>query len=199
MTSQLPLLAMATAAIALAACSPSASDNGSANVDAISNEADRNLGLEPTDAEIVANSTENEAEAAAAANTLTANGLGSIVVGRAVPADLTELTPRISDNCRMYQDKARPGLNVMTDGKGVVQTINVQAPARFATAAGIAPGATEASLRAAYPDLRAQPNDNGGTDFFTGDGLRFTVAQDGKVGEIYGGRQPFLGYVEGCA
>jgi hypothetical protein len=191
------LLPLALAAM-LAACSGSPVDDNT-----LGNQEERNLGLEPTDAEIIAGSSDNRAEVAASANTLTVAGLGDIVIGREVPPGLTEYVPRVSDDCRMFQDKARPGLNVITDGEGVVQTVSVQSPSTIATDKGITPRAAVAALTAAYPGMRVEPDDYGNTNHYTARadrvGLRFSVGGDGRVGEIFAGRQPFLSYAEGCA
>mgnify|MGYP006173724827 CR=1 FL=1 len=60
-----------------------------------------------------------------------------------------------------------------------------------------------AALIAAYPGMRVEADDYGNTNHYTSGadkvGLRFSVGGDGRVGEIYAGRQPFLAYAEGCA
>jgi hypothetical protein len=140
---------------------------------------------------------------------LTEAGFGPHVVGNKIalvgPAPPVE-EPRISDECHMYRDPNLPGVWIMTDGEDVVQRVAVLAPSTLETGAGIGIGAGEAAVRAAYPGLRAEPNEHAeapAKDLYTAPpgeaGLRFDIDGEGKVVEMSGGAPPFLGYSEGCA
>jgi hypothetical protein len=132
-------------------------------------------------------------------------GLGAIVVGQAPPASLKADAVQISEGCQTHTDKVR-GLSVMTDGK-VVTRITAMRTSKVLTAQGIGLGASEAQVRSAYPDAREEPHKYvaapakyldwrpGGGDT----GLRFEINEQGKVGMIHAGRDPYLSYVEGCA
>lgn len=139
---------------------------------------------------------------------LAASGLGPYMVGQPIalggPAPPRE-ADRISEDCRLFSDPDLPGVWVMTDGAGVVQRVSVGPPSTAETARGIGVGASEAALRAAYPDLRREPHEYavGGDNLYAGavgePDLRFELGSDRRVSEMHGGAPPFLAYSEGCA
>ena len=142
------------------------------------------------------------------APTLTAAGFGPFTVGQPIamagPAPPRE-ADRISEDCRLFSDPNLPGVWAMTDGAGVVRRVSVAGPSPIETPEGVGVGATEASVRAAYPSLRREPHEYtvGGDNLYTAApgaaGLRFELGEDRRVTEMHGGSPPFLGYSEGCA
>lgn len=146
-----------------------------------------------------------EVDAAADPRALSPEGLEDIVVGKAPPARLKGDDVQLSESCQTYSDKPR-SLYVMTDGK-VVARITAMKGSPVKTAKGIAVGASEAAVRKAYPDARAEPHKYSEApakylDWRPGDGtrgLRFEIDGEGRVAMIHAGREPELEYVEGCA
>lgn len=146
------------------------------------------------------------------ATPLTPAGFGPHVVGEplaiAGSLDQAEITPRASENCRIFRDPDRPGVTVMTDGS-IVTRVSVEAPSTIITGAGIAIGAAEADVRAVYPELRQVRDDagegrgGGANNLYTAaagdDALRFEIGPDGNVFAMHGGSEPALSASEGCA
>lgn len=207
------LLSAAPLVLALSACSPgSEADGGAAAAPSPSPASSGTAGaVSPQNA---ANPSAPQRPAApgevdSGIPPVTAQGFAGYIVGKPIPMagpDKPVEQPRISESCRMYKDKSLPDVWIMTDGKGVVQRISVLGSSTLRTAAGIGLGASEAQLRAAYPDLRVERSEYvmpPGAVFYTAGedrpGLRFDTSEQGKVVEISGGAQPFLGYSEGCA
>lgn len=137
------------------------------------------------------------------ATPLTPAGFGPYVVGESLAAErqgeLREVTPRASENCRLYRDPGLPGVEIMTDGE-VVTRVSVRSPSTIITGAGVHVGASEADIRAVYPELR---RGSGAGDLYTAgrgdDGLRFEIGRDGNVAAMHGGGEPALSQSEGCA
>lgn len=136
---------------------------------------------------------------------LTPRGLGAIVIGKVPPSMLKADGAQISDGCRTFSDKARR-IYAMTDGK-VVARVTAMPGSSIKTERSIAPGASEAAVRKAYPEVTEQPHKYEDApakylDWRPGgasSGLRFELDGSGKVGAIHAGRLPELEYVEGCA
>ena len=139
-------------------------------------------------------------------NILTAAGLGDILIGKPPPASLTEHETQISDECRTMGSPAYPDVYVMTDGT-TVRRITLMRDTPVRTSRGIGTGASEAEVRAAYPQLAETLHDYVGPPAknltFTPDGsdsgIRFEIDGDGKATLIHAGQEPFLSYSEGCA
>lgn len=136
---------------------------------------------------------------------LSPTGIGAIVVGQAPPASLKTGGAQESEACRIYPDKALR-VYAMTDGK-VVARVTAMQGSKVRTAKGIAVGATEATVRKAYPEAAPSPHkyvDAPGKylDWRPGggnSGLRFEIDGQGKVSAIHAGREPEIEYVEGCS
>jgi hypothetical protein len=115
------------------------------------------------------------------------------------------------DACRIYtSDRLPNAYAIVEDGR--VMRLSVfhlrgtdAEPIR--TDRGIAPGSTEAAVRAAYSPLREQPHHYVGPPakdlFFGGSerepGLRFEIGEDGRVTYLHAGLEPVLSYVEACS
>lgn len=186
------------AALSLAACSsqdaadPAAPDTGSTTA------AIETGGATPA----------SPASPAATSPTLALEGLGELVVGQPVPANssFTERGAQISAECRAVSSPRFPGVYAITEGKGgPVRRITVGDPSEIALVEGIAVGASEKEVLAAFPGFVASPHKYvaaPGKDLTQpGDDprLRFEIGEDGKVSLIHVGTMPQLGYVEGCA
>jgi hypothetical protein len=149
------------------------------------------------------------AEASSAANLLTLEGLGALRIGEAVPADSAwaERGAQISDTCRTLSASDFPGVYAIVE-EGRVRRITVGERSDVKLVEGIGVGASEAEVRAAFPDFRETPHKyvDAPAKYLTapraegGDpALRFEIGADGKVSLIHAGTMPVLGYVEGCA
>lgn len=140
--------------------------------------------------------------------TLSPMGLGTLAIGAAPPADSgwNEDDVQLSDSCRTLHSDKYPESYAMSDGNAV-RRITVGMGSSVKTAKGIAPGASEADLRAAYPGLAEEPHKyvEAPAKYLTllpkdgAPGLRFEIDREGKVNLIHAGEMPWLGYVEGCA
>ena len=149
------------------------------------------------------------AQAQAAADVLTLEGLGGLRIGQAVPAGSgwAERGAQASDSCRTVSSPDFPGVYAIVEG-GKVRRITVGERSGVKLIEGIGVGATEAQVRAAFPGFREQPHKyvEAPAKYLTapnapgGDpALRFEIGADGKVSLIHVGTMPVLGYVEGCA
>jgi hypothetical protein len=148
-------------------------------------------------------------EAAPAPNVLTLGGLGHLRIEEAVPASSgwAERGAQISDECRTVSSPDFPGVYaIVEDGK--VRRITIGKPSGVRLAEGIRVGSSEAEVRAAFPNLSADPHEYvdppgkylTASEAANGDpALRFEIGADGKVSLIHAGTMPVLGYVEGCA
>lgn len=202
MTRTLPILSLC--AFALAACSQQpASDTE--NPDSRDIPAGTATAADPS----APPASTSPREVEGSVPSITPAGFAGYVVGNPIPMagpDKPVEEMRISDSCRTYRDRGLPDTWIMTDGKGMVQRFVALGTSTLKTAAGIGLGATEAQVRAAYPGIRKEASDYvaapGGTLYTAPDGqpgLRFDVDEKGRVIELSGGAQPFLGYSEGCA
>ena len=90
---------------------------------------------------------------------------------------------------------------------GVAMSFSVGDPA-VSTPEGITVGSTLDDVLAAYPDARAEPNQyREWPDYYVDDAdddgtalaLRFTIDDEDRVDEIYGGDLEFVSLPEGCA
>ena len=149
------------------------------------------------------------AEAPAAANVLTLEGLGALRIGRAVPAGSgwAERGAQISDECRIVGSPDFPGVYAIVEG-GRVRRITVGQRSDVKLAEGIGVGAAAAEVRAALPGFREAPHEyvDPPAKYLTapnapgGDpALRFEIGADGRVSLVHAGTMPVLSYVEGCA
>lgn len=194
-----PALVLALTACSQQEASPPAEPSDSATQ---SNAAAETL---PTETQAVVEPVAQPTAAAPRSTALAPEGLGDIVVGKAPPASLRADNAQVSDACRTYTDKARR-LYAMVEDK-VVTRITAMQRSKVATAAGIAPGASEAQVRKAYPDAVETPHKyvDAPAKYLdwrpgAGDaGLRFEIDAEGKVSAIHAGREPAIEYVEGCA
>jgi len=140
--------------------------------------------------------------------TLTPAGLGALTIGKAPPADSgwSEDEAQLSESCRTLHSDAYPESYAMSDGQAI-RRITAGEGSALKTARGIATGASEAEVRAAYPGIVEEPHKYVAAPgkYLTwmpedgGPGLRFEIDEQGKVGLIHAGEMPWLGYVEGCA
>ena len=140
--------------------------------------------------------------------------LPGLTFGQAIPAGSGWLREKdqVSDDCVLWVAPNRPDsyaitvagrLERVTFGRGA----GFRLPGRSGSP-GIAPGATEAAVRAAYPDLVAEPHKYVAppAKYLTSPhlaadqaGLRFEIDPDGAVALIHVGRPAALSLVEGCA
>lgn len=139
---------------------------------------------------------------------LALEGLGELRVGKPVPAgsSFAERGAQIGAGCRTVTSPAHPGVYAITAGKGgPVRRITVGQRSDVQLIEGIAVGATEREVLAAFPGFRASPHKyvDAPAKYLTQPGtdprLRFEIGEDGRVSLIHVGLMPELGYVEGCA
>lgn len=145
----------------------------------------------------------------AATVSLTLNGLGALKIGDMVPAGSgwAESSGQIPGSCRTISSPDFLGVYaIVEDGK--VRRITIGERSKLKLVEGIGTGASEAELRAAFPELREEPHkyvELPGkylTAPNAADGNpahRFEVGRDGKVSLVHIGTMPVLSYVEGCA
>lgn len=195
------ILAATPLMLGLAACSPDAPDA----VPAAANETEPPAAASPPPPLPPPPST----LAPPAANVLTLEGLGSLRIGRAVPAGAgwAERGAQISDSCRTISSPAHPGVHaIVEDGKVARITLGQGSVVRLIEGLGV--GAAEAEARAAFPGFRSEPHkySEAPAKYLTapnadsGDpALRLEIGGDGKVSLIHVGTKPVLFYVEGCA
>ena len=149
------------------------------------------------------------AAAPPAANVLTPAGLGALRIGQAVPAGSgwAERFAQIPGGCRTVSSPDVPGAHaIVQDGK--VRRITLGERSEIKLAEGIGVGASEAQVRAAFPDFREEPHKyvDAPAKYLTAPdaaagapALRFEIGADRRVSLIHAGTMPVLGYVEGCA
>lgn len=143
------------------------------------------------------------------AKTLTLDGLGTLKIGAAVPTGgrWAERGAQVSGSCTTVSSPDFPGAYAIVEG-GKVRRISIGQRSDVKLVEGIGTGATEATVRAAFPGFREElhkyvaapakyltaPNAPSGDP-----ALRFEIGADRKVSLIHVGTMPVLGYVEGCA
>lgn len=146
---------------------------------------------------------------ASSSNVLTLEGLGDLLIGRAVPArsKWAERGAQASDACRTISSPDYPGVFAITE-QGKVRRITAGQNSVVRLLENIGVGSTENDVIKAFPGFRAEPHKyvaNPGKyltapNAASGDSaLRFEIGADGKVSLIHIGMMPVLGYVEGCA
>lgn len=146
---------------------------------------------------------------AASADTLTLTGLGALRIGEAVPAGSSwaERGAQESDTCRTVSSPDYPGVYAIVED-GRVRRISAGQRSSVALAEGIAAGAREDAVRAAFPAFREEPHKYvaAPAKYLTAPGagsgdpaLRFEIDAGGRVMQIHVGTMPVLGYVEGCS
>lgn len=141
------------------------------------------------------------------ADTLTLEGLADLRIGQPVPAGSTFASRGAQlpgTTCRTISSPDYPGVYAMTvDGE--VRRITVSDDSEVALVEGIAPGATEAEVRAAFPGFEESPHKYLAAPgkYLTQPGddprLHFEIDTDRTVGLIHVGALPELIWVEGCA
>jgi hypothetical protein len=200
-------LLLAASLLAVAACSQQneASMAPSASSEPTGEPAAKAAWAEPSSPAAVSSEPTKAEPASIDHDVLSPTGIGSIVVGQALPASIETDGAQESESCRIYPDKALR-IYAMTDGK-VVARVTAMKGSKVQTAKGIAVGATEAAVRSAYPDAAASPHKyveapGKYLDWRPGGGnagLRFEIDGQGKVSAIHAGREPEIEYVEGCS
>lgn len=112
--------------------------------------------------------------------------------------------------CRIWTSTRLPGLSVLVED-GVIRRVTLwaapDAASPIRTARGIAVGATEAEVRAAYRPLGEEPHEYGGPpakNLYWGEegvpeALRFEMDEEGRVQALHAGESPQLRYSESCS
>ncbi|MBU2033583.1 MAG: hypothetical protein KKH37_07440, partial [Alphaproteobacteria bacterium] len=141
------------------------------------------------------------------ADTLTLAGLGDLRIGQPVPAGSSFASRGAQipgSTCRTVTSPGYPGVHAMTvDGE--VRRITVADGSEVTLAEGIAPGASEAEVRAAFPGFEESPHKYLAAPgkYLTQPGddprLHFEIDTDGRVSLSHVGALPELTWVEGCA
>lgn len=140
---------------------------------------------------------------------LTPSALGTLTVGHEVPTGSKwgERFEQIPGDCRTISSPEFPGAHAIVE-QGIVRRITVGERSDLKLASGVGIGATEAQVRAAYPQFVEEPHKYVAAPgkYLTspdaaagGPALRFEIGADRKVSLIHAGTMPVLGYVEGCA
>ncbi|MXO76069.1 hypothetical protein GRI40_12670 [Altererythrobacter aerius] len=142
-----------------------------------------------------------------AANVLTLEGLGDLLIGRPVPADSSFASRGAQvpgTDCRTMTSRSYPDVYALIQD-GQVRRVTVAGDSPVTLAGGIGVGATEAAVEAAYPGLVEDAHEYVAapgkylTQPGSGARLRFEIDSDRRVSAIHAGLMPQLGYVEGCA
>ncbi len=140
---------------------------------------------------------------------LTPGGLGDLEIGEAVPegSSWSEDEVQIPGmNCKTLHSDDYPESYAMSDGTAI-RRITVGMGSEVKAGGGIAPGASEADVRGAFPAVTEEPHKyvDAPAKYLTWmpegatRGLRFELDAEGKVNLIHAGEMPWLAYVEGCA
>ncbi len=178
------------AALALAACSPSADE-----------EAEQAAGSPAPSA------TPVTIVDGADPNTLRLEGLAELRIGQPLRANgsFAAIGAQIpGSDCRTVSSPAYPGVYAMTIA-GEVRRITVGGNSPVTLVEGIGAGASEQEVSDAFPGFRESPHKYGEAPakYLAQPGddprLRFEIGADRKVALIHVGLMPQLGYVEGCA
>ena len=109
------------------------------------------------------------------------------------------------DSCHFLSVGAQPPVLLYMVEQGKVTRVTIRAGSPATTDKGLGIGATEAQVRAAYPNIETQPHKyvEGGKDLFAWTekdkrGVRYELDPQGKVTHIHAGDRT-IAYVEGCA
>ncbi|MDE2619882.1 MAG: hypothetical protein KGL54_06935 [Sphingomonadales bacterium] len=140
--------------------------------------------------------------------------LPGLTFGQAIPAGSgwRKEQDQVSDDCLIWVTPERPDSYAITIAGRLARVTfgrgsGFRLPGRSGSP-GIAPGATAAAVRAAYPDLVAEPHKYMAppAGYLTSPhlaedqtGLRFEIDADGTVALIHLGLPAALTLVEGCA
>lgn len=146
---------------------------------------------------------------ASSSNVLTLEGLGDLLIGRAVPAGSkwTERGAQASDACRTISSPDYPGVYAITE-QGKVRRITAGQNSVVKLIENMRVGSTEKEVLESFPGFRAEPHKYVASpakyltapNAASGDpAVRFEIGADGKVSLIHVGMMPVLGYIEGCA
>jgi hypothetical protein len=194
--------------LALAACSSDPGGNGGANHVGAGAMAEV-----PADTAETGNALNSPAPAAPATpapvKVIGLEGLGTLRIGMPVPTTggWAGRGAQTGSECRTVSSPNYAGVYAIVEG-GKVQRITVGQRSDVKLVEGIGVGANEAAITAAFPGFRAESHkyEDAPAKYLTaphagedGPGLRFEIAQNGKVSMIHVGLMPALAYVEGCA
>ena len=146
---------------------------------------------------------------ASSSNLLTLEGLGDLLIGRAVPAGSkwAERGAQASDACRTISSPDYPGVYAIIE-QGKVRRITAGQRSAVRLIENMGVGSTEKEVIEAFPGFRVEPHKYVASpgkyltapNAASGDSaLRFEIGADGKVSLIHVGMMPVLGYIEGCA
>lgn len=145
---------------------------------------------------------------------LTAAGYDTIRIGmKAADAKNYTLTggQGFEETCKIMDVREEPGIYVMVENGTITRISTAYSadgpPSSVRTDRGIGVGSTEEEVRAAYSPLREEGNHyvEAPAKYLTfggagkQPGLRFETDTTRKVAEVHAGREPALGYVEGCS
>lgn len=169
---------------------------------------------EPSSADSTASSAGLPAPSPDTSWTIRADGIGRLTVGM-TSADVSQALgqPVVPDTsiagaeCSYAMARLPTGdtLAVMFSNDRVVR-VEPRYGQVIRSADGFGPGSTEADVRAAYPNLHTEPH-----AYVTGKYLVthplpdttlkivYETDENGVVTQLRGGRDPFVGYVEGCS
>ena len=147
--------------------------------------------------------------APAAPDMLTLEGLGSLRIGKAVPANGSwrERGAQLPGPCRTIGSPDFPGVYAIVE-EGRVRRITIGESSKVKLIEGIGTGASEAEVRFHFTGFREEPHKYvaspgkylTASNAITGDSaLRFEIGRESKVTLMHVGTMPVLGYVEGCA
>lgn len=195
------ILAAATAALALGACSPT-SDRSAVVSDNTASGADTIAAATPSP-------TPAAVASAATARVLTLEGLGDLRIGEPVPAGgvWRERGAQTGEGCRTVSAPDFPGVYAIVTG-GKVRRITVGQRSDVKLTEGIGVGTSEGDVAKWFASFRAEPHKYvaAPAKYLTApnaanseSALRFEIGRDGKVSMMHVGTMPELALVEGCA